>query len=118
MTEIAERMADRIRWSWGVAAIGLSIAVLAAIVPFVGLPGLGPLYWLGIALSLGGILGAAVFGSQSIRPRFGIGVVSGVGGVLVAAYGVENQMIVATIVGILVVVIAATVVFADTRRVA
>lgn len=118
MTETAGRMADRIRWSWGVAGIGLSIAALAAIVPLVGLPGLGPLYWLGIALSLGGILGAAVIESRAKHLRCGIGVVSGVLGVLIAACGIENQILAVTVVGMLVVVIAAAVVFADARRVA
>ena len=118
MTELPERLTARIRRGFAVAGIGLSVATLVAVAGSVGLGALRPLYWLGIALALGGVLGAAVIEARATRSRYGIGVVSGVLGVLIAAYGVENHVLVATTAGILFVVIGAAVVVVDTQRVA
>jgi peptidoglycan/LPS O-acetylase OafA/YrhL len=107
----------RVRWSWGFAVIGLAVAILTVLLVSVGIGLLKPLYWPGIVYSLGGILGAAVYGSKYTNTLYAIGVVLAVACVLVVAYGVENQMTLVTIGGIFGVLAGAVVVFVDNQRI-
>jgi uncharacterized membrane protein HdeD (DUF308 family) len=116
MTDASTRTIDGVRWSVQLAAIGLAIAALTVVVRFLGLGLPNPLYWLGILLSLGGIVGAAAYGSQYSNWQYGVGVISAVVGVLVLGYGVEKGVLLAAVVGVLVVIVGAAGVVVDTGR--
>jgi uncharacterized membrane protein HdeD (DUF308 family) len=117
MTESADPLPDDLRWGWRLALGGLAMAALAMAVTSVGIGAVGPLYWVGIVLSVGGISGAAASGTLNWSAWYGGGVISGMAGVLVIAYGIENGMLPALVVGALVVAAGVVGVVVDTRRV-
>lgn len=116
MTETDGHGPDGVRWSSRLAAVGLSIAVSAVAVASLGVRLPPALYWLGIAVSLGGVAGGAAYGSRSSGMRYGAGVLSALIGVLVAGYGVESGVLPAVAVGIVAVVVGTVGVIADARR--
>lgn len=115
MTDASMPTTDSVRWSIQLAAVGLAIAALIVVVGFIGLDLPNPLYWIGILLSVGGIVGAAAYGSQYSNWQYGAGVLSAVVGVLVLGYGVEKGRLLAAVVGVLVVIVGAAGVV-NTRR--
>jgi len=116
MTERAREDADGVRWTGRLAVAGLAIAAVTALVASLGLVLPDVVYWLGIVLSLGGVIGAAVYESRGSSVRYGAGVVSAVAGVLVVAYGIENGVLPATLLGVLVVGVGAAAAIVATRR--
>ena len=107
-TDASMPTADSSRWSVQLAAVGLAIAALTVVVGFLGLELPSLLCWIGILLSLSGIVGAAAYGSQNSNWQYGAGVISAVVGVLVLGYGVEKGVLLATVVGVLVIIVGAT----------
>jgi len=106
----------RIRWSWRVAVVGLGMAVVSFLLASLGPEPFQPLYWVGIAVALVGLVGSAVFGAQDSNARYGIGVLAAVVGVLVLAFGVENGIVPVAAGGALLIIAGAIGVVTDTRR--
>jgi hypothetical protein len=117
MTEPSDPLPESVNWSVRLAAVGLGLATLTVVVASVGptLPGL--LYWSGITLSIGGVVGAAAYGSSGSSYQYGAGVVAAVVGVLVVAYGVESGTLSTTVVGVVVTALGVAGVLLDTRGV-
>lgn len=117
MTESADPLPDDFRWGWRLALGGLTMAALAAAVSSVGIDAVDPLYWVGVVLSTAGLSGSAASGTLHWSGWYGGGVISGMAGVLVIAYGIENGMLPALVVGALAVAAGVVGVVIDTQRV-
>jgi uncharacterized membrane protein HdeD (DUF308 family) len=117
MTDVSMPTVDSGRWSVQLAAVGLAIAALTVVVGFFGLVLPSSLYWIGILLSLGGIVGAAAYGSRDSNWQYGAGVISAVVGVLVLGYGVEKGILLATVVGVLLIIVGVAGVVTTRREV-
>ncbi|MEY7850978.1 hypothetical protein AB7C87_17460 [Natrarchaeobius sp. A-rgal3] len=118
MSENPDSLSNGVRWGSRLGAVGLTIAAVAVIVSSAGLELAGQLYWVGIVLSIGGVAWAAVRGAQHSSGWYGGGVISALVGVIVVGYGIENEVMLATIVGVLAVAGGVGAVVVATRRLA
>jgi uncharacterized membrane protein HdeD (DUF308 family) len=115
MSDSSEPSEDAVRWTGRLAAAGLGIAAVVGTVAALGISLPGSVYWLGIVVALGGILGATVVIFRASSAKDALGVIAAVFGVLLCGYGVENGVLVATVVGVLFLVVGAIGVVVDTR---
>lgn len=116
MTDKSRSTADGVRWTGRLAILGFAIAAVTAIAATLGRTLPDPIYWLGIVLSIGGILGATAVIARSSHIGYGAGVISAMAGVLVIGYGFESEILLVTIVGGILVLAGATGIVVDTRR--
>ena len=117
MSEAPDSLSKGVRWGSRLAAVGLMIAALSVVVASAGLEVVGPLYWIGILLSVGGVVGAAVREAQNSDGWYEGGAILALVGVLVIAYGIENGGILPTVVGALAIAAGAGGVIVGTQRV-
>jgi uncharacterized membrane protein HdeD (DUF308 family) len=116
MSDSSEPSKNAVRWTGRLAAAGLGIATVVGTVAALGISLPGSVYWFGIVVAFGGILGATVVISRASSARDALGVIAAVLGVLLGGYGIEHEVLVATAVGVLFILAGATGVIVDTRR--
>jgi len=116
MTEGTSVLSDGVRWASRLAVVGVVLAALTVTVSLVGVELIDPLYWVGVLLSIGGVVGAAILQSESSRVRYAGGVILTMVGVLVLGYGVESGSLSALFVGVIICVVGVIGSVLDTRR--
>jgi len=116
MSESPDNISDGMRWGSRLAVVGVLFAALSVAVSAVGIDSIALLYWAGILLSISGVAGAAIRGAQYFSIHYAGGVISTMAGVFVTGYGIENQTHLTMLVGVVVFVVGALGVVADTQR--
>lgn len=116
MTEGTSVLSDGVRWASRLAVVGVVLAALTVAISLVGVELIDPLYWVGVLLSIGGVVGAAILEPESSRVRYAGGVILTMVGVLVLGYGVESGNLLALFVGVIIFIVGVAGFVVDTRR--